>query len=95
MHGQLGQAGNSIEQANTKGSRINSDVERVLGLAKSIAVARDRVMRHSSALGYFSEIAGAGEKSAQVAPISNNLQSAIADLDRSIDGLHSALNVFD
>lgn len=88
--------GNAVNamKAPVKGSRIDSDVERILGMARSANSARDRLLKHSSALGYFQDNADAAGNGT-VQSISNNLQSALNDLDRSIEGLHGALNLFD
>lgn len=77
-----------------RGSRINSDVERVIKLAYSINNARDNAIRHAAALGYFMNETSA-EVGGKVQPISNNMQTALADLERAIDSLHGALNLFD
>lgn len=81
--------------ADIRGSRINSDVERIISLIRSVNDARDRVNRHTSAMGYFSDAPTEGAKAGSVSPISNNMQTALADLDRALDGLHASLSLFD
>ncbi len=77
----------------TKHSRISSDVERLLGAARSINSARDRVLKHTAALGYFPD--SPPPDSEKVSPISTNMQTALGDLDRAIDGMLNALALFD
>ncbi len=78
----------------TKGSRIMADIERMQQMTKRVHDARERVMRHSSALGYYADTPPT-EASAKVSPISNTLSNALSDLDRALDQLSGALNVFD
>lgn len=89
-HGQLA-ASNSL---NTKASRIDSDVEKMLAFARNVNSARLSIMRHANTLGYFSQDP-VGDAKASVSPISTNMQTAMSDLDRAIDGLHAALNLFE
>lgn len=81
--------------AEVKGSRINSDVERILSLARKIDSADSRVMRHVRALGYDGPPTDSPEIGGKVSPISNSLQSALNDLERSVDSLNGSLNLFD
>lgn len=81
--------------AEVKGSRINSDVERILWLARKVDDAQSRVMRHVHALGYDAPPTDGAESNGKVSPISNSLQSALNDLERSVDGLNGSLNLFD
>ena len=95
-YAQSGQIGTANQAPNVvKGSRINSDVERILSMARVANSARDRIARHSAALGYFEPPQSGNDSGAIVQPISNNLQSALGELDRALDGLHGALNLFD
>jgi hypothetical protein len=84
-----------VSATEAKGSRINADVERVLLLTRGVHNARERVTRHATALGYFSDAPSNAGDAGKIAPISNNLQNALGDLDRAIDALHGALNLFD
>jgi hypothetical protein len=78
----------------TKQSRINVDVDKVLSLVRSVKDARDRVQRHTSALGYFSDAPESAGEGGKVQPISNNLATGIADLERAVGSLHEALDIF-
>lgn len=87
-----GQAANALTTA--KGSRINSDVERLLHMVKCVHEARERVMRHTQSLGYYADTPpepGNGK----VQPIANNLSNALGDLDHALDMLSGSLNLFD
>lgn len=92
--GYLGAPGAGQNSLNVKGSRINTDIEHLLALARSVNGARDRVLRHTSTLGYFSDNPPT-DAGAKVSPISNTLQSAILELDRAVDGLSTALALFE
>lgn len=82
--------------ATTKGSRINSDVERLINLTRRVIEARERITRHTSALGYFAdEPPGATNQLANIAPIPSTLSSALSDLDYAAERLHAALSLFD
>lgn len=75
-------------------SRINADVERVLVMVKRIHVERDRLQSHTASLGYFADTPPeSGE--AKVQPISVNMASALNDLDRALQQLTSAINLFE
>lgn len=87
-------ASNAGQAVKEKGSRINVDVDRVLCLVKSVHEARGRVQRHRQALGYDAPPTG-DASTGKIQPISSTMQSAIADLDRAIEGLHSELSLFD
>lgn len=91
----MGGYAESATSAAIKGSRINSDVERVLSLVRSVLDARDKVHRHTSALGYFSDTPQTVGDGGKVQPISSTMQNAIGDLDRAIDSLHGALALFE
>lgn len=93
----IGAQAQASGQANTsaKGSRINVDVEHVLCLVRSVNDARDKVQRHTSALGYFSDAPQSAGDAAKLQPVSTSMQNAIGDLDRAIDNLHGALSLFE
>ncbi len=79
--------------ASTKGSRINADIERLLHMVKRVHEARERVMRHASALGYHADTPPTDDT--KVCPIANTLAHSLEDMDRALDQLSGALNVFD
>lgn len=85
-HGQVG--------SNIKQSRLASDVERIITLIQSVNTARERVSHQTTTLGYFSD-APTTNKNTEPSPIWPNLQNMLSELERSIDGLHGALNLFD
>lgn len=87
--------GNTQNAINAKTSRVQSDVERVLGFTRRVNDARATILRHTSALGYFSQVAETSESGAKVQPISPNLSTALSDLDRSLESLRDALILFE
>lgn len=78
-------------------TRIGGDIQRILETARKINQARDRVTSHTAALGYVPDTPGLGNSEAggKVQPISETLQSALNDMDRAVDGLHTALALLD
>jgi hypothetical protein len=83
-------------QAATKAaSRINQDVERLLLMVKRVHRERERVVLHTSALGYYAQPTPETGESAKIQPITNNLANALNDLDRALDQLAGAVNLFE
>lgn len=76
------------------GSRIQSDIRRLQELVGRVVMSRERVVAHARALGYFADTP-APPLSSKVSAISTTLGDVIGDLDRELDTLSGALNVFD
>ncbi len=76
-----------------KGSRIQSDTHRLMEMVNRIKTSEQRIVRHAMSLGYYSpQPESAGNKPT---PVSSSLADALSDLDRALDGLSGALNLFD
>lgn len=80
--------------ATAKSSRIQSDTQSLQKMVARVRQEEMRVTAHARSLGYFKDTPepGNGQK---IAGISNTLADALHDLDRALDGLSGALNVFD
>ncbi len=76
-----------------KGSRIQSDTHRLLEMVQRIKSSEQRIVRHAMSLGYYSpQPESAGNKPT---PVSSSMADALSDMDRAVDGLSGAINLFD
>lgn len=86
-------AQNALTGSSPKGSRINADVESLLRMVKRVHEARERIQRHTSALGYHADTPPT--EGSKVSPIASTLSNALTDLDHALEQLSVSLNLFD
>lgn len=80
---------------NAKPSRIHSDTEQLRSMINRVGNITARVTGHARALGYFAETPEAAGSVNKLSPISHTLRDSLSDMDRALDELSGALNVFD
>lgn len=88
-------AQNALTNPQSKGSRINADVENLLRMVKRVHEARERIQRHTSALGYYADTAPTDGSDGKVSPISNTLSNALSDMEHALEQLSVSLNLFE
>lgn len=75
-------------------TRLDHDITRVKAMSISVIRIRDRIVDHARVLGYF-EPPPQNPATSAPTPVVTTLTDALAELDREIDHLSGALNLFD
>lgn len=86
---------NQLARTTEQGSRIDNDAAQLRTLAERVHTTRTRVMRHAKSLGYWAPTPEPGQETNKLAPVSSTLQDGIRDLEKAVEELSGALNVFD
>ena len=76
-------------------SRIDNDIGNLKMLSQRVSSSRERIMRHAQTLGYYNGPKDPPTSAAVPTPMVLTLTDAISELDREIEQLSGALNVFD
>jgi hypothetical protein len=75
-------------------SRIDTDVIRLKEQTQRVRLNTERLMRHAHSLGYLPP-PSQGNTGQAPTPVITNLNDAVCDLDRALDEMSGAMNLFD